>query len=86
MINLKELLKYSPAIKWIVGYVDSYGSVFYKVIYNGDKLDSHNQLWANAHHGKWRWVPSSPKHLNTYNETIDDDSLDRIWNIINKYI
>ena len=86
MIKLKQLLNETDSnIKWIIGYVDTYGKVHYKVIKINDDLDSHNHFWPTIHHNKWRWKPSSPTHLNTYLEKLDDDSIDRIWQIIDKY-
>jgi len=31
-------------IKWIVGYIDSYGSVYHKVVNIGDNVDSHTSI------------------------------------------
>lgn len=81
MVKLSEII----GIKWIVGYVDSYGKVHHKVVKFGDPMDSHNKLWPSIHHNKWRWVPTNPNHLNTYGETLDDDSIDKIWQIIDWY-
>ena len=85
--NLKTILEQQNVndIKWILGYVDNYGKVHYKVVYNGDNVDTHNQLWPLIHHNKWRWMPEKPKHINTYNEPIDDESLYKIWDIIDVY-
>lgn len=81
-----EILKETRLdIKWIVGYVDSYGKIHYKVIYKNDVLDSHNQIWPGPKHGKWRWMPSNPNHINTYGEEIDFDVEDKIWSIIDNY-
>jgi len=73
-------------IKYIIGYVDSYDHITYKIVYNGDVMDSHNQIWPNkvAAHGKFRWTPELPNALNTYNEGISDDLCFKIWDVIDK--
>ena len=71
-------------IKWIVGYVDSHGAVHYKKVNVGDLIDSHNQIWPGPKQTKWRWIPSFPKHLNTYGNKLDIEDEDRIWKIIDK--
>lgn len=71
-------------IKWIVGYVDSYGKIHHTVVHRGDNVDSHRQLYPSIHHNKWRWVPEFPKHLNTYNHELDEEVIYNIWNIIEK--
>ena len=81
----KSLLPESVDIKWIVGYVDAYGKVHYKVVRRNDSIDSHNAIWPGPKHGKWRWVPSDPNHLNTYSEELDGDDEDAIWRIIDRF-
>ena len=74
------------SIKWIVGYIDSRGAIHHTAVKMNDSVDSHRKLWPTIHHGKWRWLPTCPRDINSYGETLDDESLDRIWEIINKYI
>ena len=71
-------------IKWIVGYVDGYGAIHYKVVKIGDSIDSHNQIWPGPKHSKWRWMPDKPNHLNTYSEELCPDDEDRVWDLITK--
>jgi hypothetical protein len=85
MIKLKDLLVEGSNLKWILGYVDSYGKVHYKVVGKDDSIDSHNQIWPGPKHGKWRWMPGNPSHLNTYGEELSFEDEDRIWKIIDKY-
>lgn len=85
MIKLKILLQETKDIKWILGYVDGYGKIHYKVVKKNDTIDSHNQIWPGPKHGKWRWIASDPKHLNTYGEDLNDDVEDKIWRIIDKH-
>lgn len=85
MIKLKSLLPESVDIKWIVGYVDACGKVHYKVVRRNDSIDSHNTIWPGPKHGKWRWIPSDPNHLNTYSEELDGDAEDTIWRIIDRF-
>ena len=72
-------------IIWIIGHVDSYGAIHHHIVYELGIYDSHIQCWPTVHHGKWRWKPSSPNHINTYNEELDPDSVDKIWKIIDFY-
>ena len=46
MVKLSEMV----GIKWIVGYVDSYGKVYHKVVKLGDPMDTHEKLWPTIHH------------------------------------
>jgi hypothetical protein len=87
MIKLKSLLMTENLvdIKWIVGYVDNYGHVHYKVVYRNDPKDSHELLWNSPKIGKWRWLPSDPNHLNTYGNDLDFETEDSIWRIVDKY-
>lgn len=88
MIKLKKLIfemDILSSIKWIIGYIDAYGKLHHRVIRNDDLIDSHNKIWPMVHHNKWRWTPSNSDHINTYGETLDDDSICRIWTIIDKY-
>lgn len=74
-------------IKWIIGYIDSYDAVHFKVIHKKDAFDTHWLVWGGeARHSKWRWNPNFPKHLNKYNEEIDENLEDKIWQIIEKYV
>lgn len=73
-------------IKWIVGYVDSYGAIHHKVVYVNDTMDSHNQIWTGPKHTKWRWMPNKPYHLNTYGEELCPEDEDAVWNLIEKFI
>jgi hypothetical protein len=86
MIKLKDILGGNvDSIKWIVGIVDNYGKIHHKVVQLNDPIDSHNQIWPLAHHGKWRWMPSKPTQINTYNEQVDEDAIDAIWQLIDRY-
>lgn len=85
MIKLKHLFFEGINLKWILGYVDSYGKVHYKVVGKDDSIDSHNQIWPGPKHGKWRWMPGNKSHLNTYGEELSFEDEDRIWKIIDKY-
>lgn len=80
MARLSEMV----GIRWIVGYVDSYGKVYHKVVKFGDSMDTHEKMWPTIHYNKWRWVPTNSKHINTYGIAINADSVDRIWQIIDK--
>jgi hypothetical protein len=71
-------------IKWILGYVDNYGCIHFKVVKHNDRLDSHNAIWPGPRQNKWRWVPEKSKHLNTYSEPLDFEAEDKIWEIIDK--
>lgn len=73
-------------IKWIIGYIDWQGTVFAHVVREGDKIDSHGQVWPNkmAAHGKWRWRPTCPYTLDTYGENIDDDEMYRIFHRVER--
>ena len=75
-------------LKWIVGYVDSYGHVEYRLVYEGDVRQKHNDFWPSkiAAHGKFRWEPSRPRHLNTYNDPLDDEYRHRIWDVIDNLL
>jgi hypothetical protein len=73
-------------IKWILGYVDGYGAIHHKVIYIGDTVDSHFQIWPAAKHSKWRWMPNKPHHINVYGEELYPEDEDKIWNLIDKII
>ena len=73
-------------IKWIVGYVDEYGKINFKVVKMNDKIDNHNQIWPGPKHGKWRWDPTNSNHLNSYGEPLDFDDEERIWKIIDELI
>jgi hypothetical protein len=70
-------------IKWIVGYIDSYGAIHYKVVKHGDTLDTHLGIWG-VRQRKWRWMPDSPNHINTYGDELELDLEDSIWDIIIK--
>lgn len=74
-------------IKYIIGYIDSYGKINHKVVLQGDPIDSHMMVWPGkvAAHGKFRWSPDKPEHLNLYNEPIDDEDEWKIWDLIDKY-
>lgn len=74
-------------IRWIIGYIDNHGAVHHRVVYTGDALDSHLQIWPCkiSSHGKFRWDPRKPFDINTYGEQIDDDHLFRIYDIIDQY-
>lgn len=71
-------------IKWIIGYVDSNGAIFAYVVREGDRKQSHGDLWSSkiAAHGKWRWDPNKPYSINTYGEDINDDDMYRIMDRI----
>lgn len=64
------------SIKYIIGYVDFYESIMLHVVYHGDIIDSHNQVWPNkvAAYGKWSWDAKYPSKINTYGEEISDDA------------
>lgn len=72
-------------IKWIVGYIDGYGKVHYKVVKSNDPIDSHNLIWPGPKHSKWRWVPSQPNYINKYGEELNPEYEDVIWNVIDKF-
>lgn len=73
-------------IKWIIGYIDSYGAIHYNVIRKNDFVDTHEKMWSGAAKmNKWRWQPSDPNHINTYGQSLDVDDADKIWNIVDKY-
>lgn len=84
---MKIYRKSSKKIKWIIGFFDSYGHNHYKIIYNGDEKDSHNSIWPGkiSAHGKWRWIPSDPSNLNTYNEDLSEEEIDSIWNLVDSF-
>lgn len=69
-------------IRWVIGYIDYHGSVHHHVVYHGDAQDSHNHIWASAQHGKWRWIPEDPRHINSYGEILGPEDEDKIWRII----
>ena len=71
-------------IKWIIGYIDAYGAIHYRVVKHGDSLHSHSQIWPGPKHNKWRWLPTEPRHLNTYNEDLPSDGEDAVWALITK--
>ena len=69
-------------IKWIVGYVDSYGAIHHATVNFEDSIDSHNQIWPGPKQRKWRWIPETPNHLNTYGEELDPEEEDKVWQLI----
>jgi hypothetical protein len=72
-------------IKWIVGYIDGYDAIHYKVVKIGDTVDSHNQIWpGRTKQTKWRWMPDKPYHLNTYGIDLCPEDEDKVWNLITK--
>lgn len=73
-------------IKYIIGYFDSYGDLKYHVVKMWDSMDSHLQIWPGrvAAHGKWRWDPKVPNKINTYNEDLDFEEEERVWNLVDK--
>ena len=86
MISLKKLLAESTNdLKWIIGYVDGYDKVHYKVVKSSDPIDSHNSVWPGPRALKWRWVPTEPNKINTYGVDFDFEAQDRIWLIIDKF-
>jgi hypothetical protein len=86
MILLKDILTENSQIKWIIGYIDGYDKVHYKVIKHGDKVDNHNMIWNGPRMKKWRWQSDEPLILNTYGNNFDDDDSDKVWTIIDRYI
>lgn len=74
-------------IRWILGYIDHMGAIAHHVVYHGDTVDSHIQVWPSkvAAHGKFRWDPRKPYDIHTYGEPIDDDDLYRIYDIIERH-
>lgn len=73
------------SIKWIVGYIDGYDAIHYKVVKIGDTVDSHNQIWpGQTKQTKWRWMPDKPYHLNTYGIDLCPEDEDKVWNLISK--
>lgn len=85
MIKLRNILIESLNIKWILGYIDSYDKVHFKVVLSGDPVNSHNQIWPGPKQRKWRWIPTAAWDLNTYGDELDPEAEDRIWRIIDKY-
>lgn len=83
--EIPETLKNTPTVKWIVGYVDGYGCVHHKIVLEGDLVDSHNKIWPFVSCGKWRWMPSRPKELNTYGIDLEYEDCYRIWQVIDTY-
>lgn len=75
-------------IKSIIGYIDYFGHVHSHVVFQGDSMDSHNQVWPSriAAHGKWRWTPDKANHLNTYGEDIEDYEFFAIFDVIRKHV
>ena len=78
-------------IKWIIGYVDAYGKVHHYVereetssSINKKETIQHSSVWPTTHHKRWRWNPKMPKHINL-DSGIDEEEIDRIWQIIDKY-
>ena len=86
MIKLKDLISENILdLKWIVGYVDYTGKVHFKVVKKNDPMDTHNLIWPGPKHGKWRWEPNRPKHINTYNEPLNIEDEYNIWKVIDNY-
>jgi len=84
MIKLKEIL--DQRLRWIVGYIDSYGAIHYQLVNKGDFPDTHLGIWGSAAKmNKWRWIPTEPNHLHTYNQPLDPEDEDKIWQIIDRY-
>ena len=87
MIKLKDLLlTENTQIKWIVGYIDGYDKVHYKVVKHGDPRDSHNTIWNVPLMKKWRWMPSKPIEINAYGNSFDEEDSERVWNTIDRYL
>jgi hypothetical protein len=78
-------LKDNIHLKWIIGYVDGYDHVHFKVIKSSMDKDQHQHYWEIAPR-KWRWIPLYPNNINTYGVDFDEETLDRIWNIIDEII
>lgn len=74
-------------IKYIIGYIDSYGKIHHHIVKQWDRLDSHNLIWPSkvAAHGKFRWDPKNPNKLNTYNEELIFEEEEKIWEIVDRY-
>ena len=85
MIKLKDLLIESMSFKWIIGYIDSYGKVHYKVIKHNDVKEKHSDFWGIIPK-KWRYWPSNnPNEINSYGADLDDEEIESIWNVIEKF-
>ena len=64
--------------------MNSYDAIHYRVIYENSKLQTHFSIWPSFYISKWRWTPEKPTHLNKYDGEIDEESIDKIWQIIDK--
>jgi hypothetical protein len=88
MIKLKDILLEASDVTDIFGYFDAYGGVHYTIVTPHTKLGKHNEVWSGkvAAHGKWRWSKNQPKKINTYNEPLTEDEIDKVWEIVSKHI
>ena len=83
--NMDAIAQSLVDIKWILGYIDNYGKVHYKVVKKQDTVDNHNGLWPGPKQRKWRWLPEKPNHINAYGDELDVEAQDVIWRIIDRY-